>query len=463
MSKSTSVDLNYIDDINAALLLAAPYKSRLVLYIICGFCFCFLLWAGFASLDEVTVGDGKVIPSSHVQIVQNLEGGILDKVFVKEGQQVTKNQELLRLDDTRFLADFREKQQEFMLLKAMSARLSAELASVQWSTDIAGINWKQQFQIIEQALDITKEEQEKYPKIYRTAVASFKANVSNLSKQVKVLNHQIEQKEQEIESIKSRLKHVSTSYELGLEELRLTEPLADKGVISPVEFLKLKRQINQLQQEVEEARLALPQSKTSLREVISKRQEVVSQYQKDTQETLTKVQAQLAQLVEKQVNLKDKVSRTSVLSPVSGTIKTININTQGGVIQPGMDLLEIVPNEDQLLIEAKVLPKDIAFLRPGLKAVVRFSAYDFAIYGGLEGTLEHISADSIEDEEGDSYYLIKVRTKENHLRSKQDENKALPIIPGMTASVDVMTGKKTVLAYLLKPILRAHNSALRER
>ncbi len=463
MKKSADLDLNYIDDINAALLLAAPYKSRLVLYIVCGFCFSFLLWAGFASLDEVTVGDGKVIPSSQVQIVQNLEGGILAEIFVKEGQQVKKNQELLRLDDTRFLADFREKQQEAMLLKAMSARLRAELASVQWSTDFNGANWKEQFRIIEQALDISPEDQAKYPRIYNTAVAGFKANVSNLSQQIKVMNHQIEQKEQEIDSIESRLEHVSTSYELGLEELKLTEPLAKKGVISPVEFLKLKRQINQLQQEVEEARLALPRSRTALREAIGKRQELVSQYQKDTQETLTKVQAQLAQLSEKQVNLKDKVARTSVLSPVSGTIKTININTQGGVIQPGMDLLEIVPNEDQLLIEAKVSPRDIAFLRPGLNAVVRFSAYDFAIYGGLDGTLEHISADSIEDEEGNSYYLIRVRTKENFLKSKKDKDKNLPIIPGMTATVDVMTGKKTVLEYLLKPILRAHNSALRER
>ncbi len=463
MKKPDVLDLNYIDDINAALLTAAPYKSRVLLYVICAFCFSFLLWANFAALDEVTVGDGKVIPSSQIQVVQNLEGGILAEIYVKEGQKVEKNQALLRIDNTRFLADFREKQQEAMLLKVMSARLSAELASVQWSADISDANWQQQVKFIAQSLDVSKEEQESYPEIYQSAVASFNANISNLSKQVQVMDRQIEQKEQEINSIKSRLNHVDISYKLGLDELNLTKPLAKRGVISPVEFLKLRRQVNQLKQEMEEARLALPRSNSALNESIGKRQELISQYQKETQETLAKVQAQLAQLVEQQVNLKDKVARTSVLSPVSGTIKTMNVNTQGGVIQPGMDLLEIVPNEDQLLIEAKILPQDIAFLRPGLTVVVRFSAYDFAIYGGLKGQLEHISADSIEDEEGNSYYLVRVRTKESFLVSKKNKSENHPIIPGMTATVDVMTGKKTVLEYLLKPILRAHQSALRER
>lgn len=454
------IDTSFIDDINAAILLTSPNRSRNLLYVITGFCFCVLIWAYFAALDEVTVGSGKVIPSSQIQVVQNLEGGILSKIFIKEGQKVTKGEELLRIDDTRFLADFREKEQEVMQLQRRAVRLKAELASVKWSKNISPRLWKQQIKIIPQSFNISLAEQETFSDIYRTEVASFNANISNFKKQLNVMANQIQQKEQEVESLKSRVKHVQTSYQLGLEELNLTEPLAIKGVISPVEFLKLKRQINELKQQMEEAELALPRSRTALTESISKRQTLVSEYQKETQELLTKVEAQLAQLTEKQVNLKDKVNRTSITSPVTGTIKALNVNTEGGVIQPGMDLVEIVPIEDQLLIEAKVSPKDIAFLRPGLKAIVRFTAYDFAIYGGIEGKLENISADSFEDEKGVSYYLITVRTEDNYLG---DKSKKLPIIPGMTASVDVMTGKKTVLEYLLKPILRAQQSALRER
>jgi len=454
------VDTSFIDDINAAILLTSPNRSRNLLYVIAGFCICVLIWAYFAALDEVTVGSGKVIPSSQIQIVQNLEGGILSKIFIREGQKVTKGEELLRIDDTRFLADFREKEQEVMQLQRRAVRLKAELASVKLSKNISPRLWRQQIKIIPQSFNISLAEKEMFSDIYRTEVASFNANISNFKKQLNVMANQIQQKEQEVESLKSRVKHVQTSYNLGLEELNLTEPLAKKGVISPVEFLKLKRQINELKQQMEEAELALPRSRTALTESISKRQTLVSEYQKETQEILTKVEAQLAQLTEKQVNLKDKVNRTSITSPVSGTIKALNVNTEGGVIQPGMDLVEIVPIEDQLLIEAKVSPKDIAFLRPGLKAIVRFTAYDFAIYGGIEGKLENISADSFEDEKGVSYYLITVRTEDNYLG---DKSKKLPIIPGMTASVDVMTGKKTVLEYILKPILRAQQSALRER
>jgi adhesin transport system membrane fusion protein len=461
--KSSKLNLNYIDDINAAMLITAPYRSKLVLYVVCGFFFCFLIWAGFSEIDEVTVGSGKVIPSGQVQIIQNLEGGIVAEIFVKEGQNVKKHQELIRIDDTRFLAEFKEKQQEVFLLRTMKARLKAEMNSVKWSKDISDSDWKKQIEIIEQPLNILTEEKDLYPEIYASGLASLKANISNLSEQMEVFNHQIEQKEQEIISIESTYEHAKTSYELGIEELNLTSPLAERGVISPVEFLKLKRQINELGQEQEKAKLALPRSKTALKETINKRQELVSQYLKEAQDTYTKARSQLAQLIEKQVSLKDRVARTSVLSPTSGAIKTININTVGGVIQPGMDLIEIVPDEDQLLIEAKVSPKDIGFLRPGLKAVVRFTAFDFAIYGGLEGVLEHISADSLEDEKGNSYYLVRVRTNEKFLVNKRNKNIKMPIIPGMMASVDLLTGKKTVLSYLLKPILRAHQSALRER
>lgn len=274
------IDTSFIDDINAAILLTSPNRSRNLLYVIAGFCFSVLIWAYFAALDEVTVGSGKVIPSSQIQVVQNLEGGILSKIFIKEGQEVIKGEELLRIDDTRFLADFREKEQEVMQLQRRSVRLKAELASVKWSKNISARLWKQQIKIIPQSFNISLEEQTKFSDIYRTEVASFNANISNFKKQLNVMANQIQQKEQEVESLKSRIRHVQTSYQLGIEELNLTEPLAEKGVISPVEFLKLKRQINELKQQKEEAELALPRSRTALTESISKRQTLVSEFQK---------------------------------------------------------------------------------------------------------------------------------------------------------------------------------------
>jgi adhesin transport system membrane fusion protein len=195
-----------------------------------------------------------------------------------------------------------------------------------------------------------------------------------------------------------------------------------------------------------------------MREAVFQRLDVALTFRTEQQETLNQVEQQIASMTEGKVSLQDRVARTVVTSPVDGTVKKLHVNTVGGVIQPGMDIIEIVPSEDNLLIEAKIAPQDIAFLRPGLEAVVKFSAYDFTVYGGLNGQLETISADTIQDEEGNSFYLVKVRTEKNNIGDAE----TLPIIPGMTASVDIITGKRSVLDYLINPIVRAQNTALRE-
>lgn len=218
--------------------------------------------------------------------------------------------------------------------------------------------------------------------------------------------------------------------------------------------------MNQLQGDLEATQLAIPRARSALKEAQSKLDESVAKFRADAQEELTNVRSKLDQLREASVSLEDKVSRTQVRSPVKGIVKQIQINTVGGVIKPGMNLMEIVPIEDSLLIEAKVRPENIGFIKPDLPAVVKLSAYDFAIFGGLEGTVENISADTILDEEGNSFYLVRVRTDKNFLGS---DDAPLPIIPGMQASVDIITGKKTLLDYLLKPILKAKQNALRER
>jgi adhesin transport system membrane fusion protein len=247
---------------------------------------------------------------------------------------------------------------------------------------------------------------------------------------------------------------------LAQEELKLTQPAFEQGAVSRVELLQIEREVNQMQGDMEATKLALPRARSSLREAQTKLEESTAKFRADAQEELTKVKAELDKIRESSVSLEDKVQRTQVRSPVKGIVKQIQINTVGGVIKPGMNLIEIVPLEDSLLIEAKVRPEDIGFIKPGLTAMVKLTAYDFAIFGGLPAKVENISADTILDEEGNSFYLVRVRTDKSYLGT---DEAPLPIIPGMQASVDVITGKKTLLDYLLKPILKAQQNALRER
>ena len=459
----------FIDNAAAATLLRVPRRSRLLLWVIVLFMISALAWASWAELDEVTVGEGRIIPSQQLQVVQNLEGGIVKEVFVAEGDLVKKGQPLLRIDDTRFNSDFRERRQQLDFLRSKIVRLKTALSSIlikEESIDFAGLQESIQvvplplppFEMDDKGESNTRKQV--LQALRKREQAQLDEQLRNLDNQLSIIDRQVEQREQERVELLSRIKHLKTNYNLALKEYKLTRPLAEQGVVPKVELIKLEREVNGIKQELDSSRLLLPKVSSEIKEQISKRRDVALQYRNETQTELAEAESQLAQASEGQVGLRDRVERTTVVSPVTGVVKQVSVNTVGGVVQPGMDLMEIVPAEDNLLVEAKILPKDIAFLRPGLNTVVRFSAYDFSIYGGLNGRLEHISADSIEDDKGNTYYLIRVRTDKNYL-GKGDES--LPIIPGMLASVDILTGKKTVLDYLLKPILKAQQSALRER
>ncbi|RKF12823.1 HlyD family type I secretion periplasmic adaptor subunit [Alginatibacterium sediminis] len=453
-------ELLYIDDINAAMLQRSTRRSRLVVYLVCLFFAAILGWAYYAELDEVTVGSGKVIPSQQLQVIQNLEGGIVKEVFVREGQNVERGEQLLRIDDTRFASDFRERAQKLNDLIGDLARQNALLESVVVDSSIEDSQWKQQVRIEEVDL-------ESQPQFAQLSELEKSRQLSQLATEQRrlrnalfIADQTIDSKHQEIIEQESRVSHFQRSLNLVSQELSITAPLADEGVVSKVDVLKLRRQANELRSELESVKLLLPKLSNELSGAIFQRQDLALSYLSETQIARSLTQAELSSLTEGQAGLKDRVERTVVESPVAGTVKKIFTNTVGGVVQPGMSLMEIVPTEDNLLIEAKIQPKDIAFLRPGLHTVVKFSAYDFSIYGGLDGTLEHISADTIVDEEGNSFYLVRVRTEQSEL-SKGEQK--LPIIPGMLSSVDIITGKKTVLDYLLKPILKAKQNALRER
>ncbi|ART81674.1 hemolysin secretion protein D [Oceanisphaera profunda] len=451
--------LDYTDDTAAAVLLTTPTAGKALLWVMLLFVLSALVWAYFAQLEEVTSGVGKVIPSSQIQMVSNLEGGIVRALYIREGQQVEKGQALLLIDDTRFLSDLREREQEIAALQGDAQRLTAEVKAIAIEEESKRA-WRERVRLVDSPLEFADDFADKYPGQPEFQRSLYRERLSFIKNQLAIFATQIEQREQEVVETKAKVNTLQRGVSLATQEVNMSRPLAKEGIVPQVEILRLERQLNQLQGELQSTRLMLPKLDASLRENISKRTEVALTFRSDAQHELNEKRNRLMQLQQGEVGLQDRVTRTSVTSPVKGTIKSLHINTVGGVVQPGMNLVEIVPFEDTLLIEARIEPKDIGFLRPGLTAMVKFSAYDFTIYGGLVGEVEKISADSIQDEDGKPFFIATVRTTDSYLGS---EASPLRIIPGMQTGVDIVTGKKTVLNYLLKPILRAKQSALRER
>ncbi|MGI2260670.1 HlyD family type I secretion periplasmic adaptor subunit [Shewanella sp. GXUN23E] len=455
----TAEDMEMVDDIYGAMLTDAPSGHRLIIWSLTAMMLIFFIWAYFSELDQVTTGEGKVIPSSQVQVIQSLDGGILEELYITEGTVVTKGQSLARIDDTRFRSDFAQQEQESDSLQANVIRLQSELDSLvvaDMSTD-----WKEQVQINKQSLNFPADLLQRQERLIKRQMDEYHGRLDNLSNQLEILARQIQQRQQESAELNSKINTLTNSFRLVSRELELTRPLAEKGIVAEVELLKLERTVNDIQGELQSLRLMRPKIKASLDEAILKRREAVFNFGAEARAQLNELQTRLSRMNEAQVGAADKLNKAVISSPVNGTIKTMHINTLGGVVKPGVDIIEIVPSEDQLLIETKILPKDIAFLHPGLPAVVKVSAYDFTRYGGLQGTVEHISADTSQDEEGNSYYLIRVRTEQSSLTKK--DGTLMPIIPGMLTSVDIITGKRSILEYILNPILRAKDTALRER
>ncbi len=433
-------DAPFMSDVNAAVLMGARRSSHVILWASTLFFLIALIWAAFAKLDEVTTGEGKVIPSAKLQVIQNLEGGILSELYVKEGQTVAKDQALMRLDDTRFASNFRENESKYLSLLAKAARLKAEVEQNPYTAP--------------------DEVMKNHPEIAQREQLLYTSRQSELQSSVQVLQQQQLQAQQQLSETRSHKGQLERSVGLLRRELSMSEPLAKSGAISEVELLRLRRSVNDLKGELDASSLAIPRLEASISEVDHKIEELKISFRTKAQTELNETQAELSGLNENMRSDKDRVTRTLVRSPVRGIVKQLKVTTIGGIVQPGMDMAEIVPLDGTLLVEARIRPKDIAFLRPGQEATVKLTAYDFSIYGGMNAKLELISADTITDEKGDSFYIIRVRTDRDFLGPK---DKALKIIPGMTVVVDILTGHKSVLDYLLKPILKARERGLRER
>ena len=393
-------DLDLVDDVYAATLRERQPALRWGLYSIVLVMLVFVLWAAWAQLEEVTTGSGKVIPTSREQIIQSLESGVLAEIMVSEGDTVEADQALLRIDDVRQGASVKEGQSKVDALLAAAARLRAE--------SLGG------------ALAFPEEVQRRAPDLIRNEQQTFEARRRSLD---------------------ASLGAQQQALRLAQDELRITEPMAAGGYVSDVEVLRIKR---------------------TIAEAKGRMSELSGKFRADAAAELARVESELAGQRAGQTSREDTFRRTVLRAPKRGVVKNIRINTVGGVIQPGQDLLEIIPMDDSLLIETRIRPSDIAFLRPGMEAIVKVTAYDSAIYGWLPAKLVQISPDTLRDEvrRDETYYRALVRTDAAAL--KTPDGRSLPIIPGMLAQVDIKTGQKSVLSYVFKPVLRARD-ALRER
>jgi len=434
-------DLLFMSEVDAAIHRKGSSIAFVLTLTIALLLVLFIVWAHFTVLDEVTRGLGQVIPSQKIQTIQNLEGGILQEILVQENQIVNKGDILIRIDNELAASQYRD---------AFSKAAEHEVAIVRLNAEIEG----------KEKLDFGDRFQDIDPQILAGQKSIFLARQQQFQAEINVLRSQYSQKQQEVEEMRSRLAQLERSLGLAKQQRDIAKPLVDQGVYPRVDYLALERDISSLQGDIDGLQLAIPRIRQAANEANRRIEQRQAEYKAQALDEMNSRRGELKSLREIMSAGEDRVTRTDVRSPVRGTIKQINLNTIGGVVRPGESILEIVPLDDTLLIEARIRPADIAFLHPGQKAMIKITAYDFGIFGGLEGVVEAISADTIEDDKGESFYKVKLRTRKNAISYHGEE---LPIIPGMTASVDILTGKKSVLFYLMKPILKAKQNALRER
>lgn len=430
-------EADFVADADYYIVQQEPLRARVLIRSLAVVFLIFVMWAAVAEVDEMTKGEGKVVPSRQLQVLQSLDGGIVSEINVHEGQIVDAGYVLLRIDPTRFASSVGESRSQFLSLLAKAARLRALAEEKPFVPPPEAVRDDPQTVAEEQRL-------------YETATSGLDASLS-------IFRQQLTQRQQELVETRAKREQASQAYELSARELTVTKPLINSGAVSEVELLRLERDVSRFRGERDMASAQISRNQAAIAEASRKVQEVELAFRNEARTELADTQAKLNALSAGSAGLADKVKHAALRSPVRGTVKRLLVNTVGGVVQPGRDVVEIVPLEDNLVLEAKVMPKDIAFLRPGQKSLVKFTAYDFSIYGGLDAKLEHIGADSVTDEKGNTFYIVRVRTHKSTLGDN------LPIIPGMVAEVDIITGQKSVLSYLLKPVIRARQAAFTER
>ncbi len=405
----------------------------------------FLIWASMAMLEEVTRGEGRIIPSAKVQIIQSLEGGIIKEVLVKTGDRVRKGEVLIRLDDTAFSSNLGELVAKQVALEITRKRLEFQSG---WTGDDVQLDYNDHYL-------------KKAPHIVASELGLFQANVEGLKGQVGIKRSRVVQRMAELNASKNQRVKLAELLRLAEEERALKAPLAERQIIPRTDMLKLQREIGDLEGQIDTLEATEGRLQAAVEEAEQEIEGLFYKFRQVARAELSEVQSQLEVIAESSKGAGDKVERAEIRAPMDGVVNTIDISTIGGVASPSQQLMSIVPVEDVLLVEAKIKPQDIAFIHQGQQALVKLSAYDFSIYGGLAGEVEGISADTVYDDvSNEQFYSVIIKTKQTELESG---NRILPILPGMVASVDILTGEKSVLSYILKPVNRAREEALRER
>jgi len=442
-------DIDFIHTLQAQVNAEPSNVTNKFFYIIVGVFVSALIWAYFSPIDELARGEGKVIPSEKIQKIQSLDGGIVSEILVREGNFVKKGQPLIKIDTTRFKASLDENKKAYWALLVSKVRLETAFE----------MNVKERTP----RLIFSKELQKNVPDVISHEKKLFNAQVKELKIALKILENQLGQKIQELFEQKAKKKQLLSTRVLINEEYKTIARLVNSKAKSKIELIKVKKELNVINGDISAINASIPKAELTIKEAKNRIIEKIDNYKSEVLQFLQEENVELKKYESILIEEEDKLEKTVVKSPVNGFIKLINVNTVGGVVRSGDDLIEIVPQSEALLIEAKIDPKDIAFINPEQKTIVKITSYDFSIFGGLEGKIVDISADSLidkEDKNQKTYYRILVKTNKNHLERK---GKHYPIIPGMIASVDIITGQKTILDFLLKPILKTKQNALHER
>jgi len=438
--KLSSEDYEFMNSLSAAISEHTPKRMRWALYFWFIAVTLFIVWASLTQIDEITRGTGEVVPSGENQMIQNLEGGIVKEIMIKVGDSVKKGQPLLKIDNQKSQAQSNSTHIKALELKAKIIRLDAEANGKQFKV----------------AYDLEKS----MPKLIHNERSLYLSRQKQLNAKVDALLDKEVQKKQELKETVEKIVHLKRTVSLMNEEVAMMEPMVKQGVKSKVTFMQLQREQSKVLGDLSSAKNSIPRIKAGISEIKNNIEEARINFKNEAKKELNEVTAEAMRIKESNEALDDQVKRTLVRSPMNGIVQKLYVHTIGGVIKPGDDLIEIVPTDEALWLEVKIKPSDIAFIYPGQKAVVKFTAYDFRIYGGLDGEVVHISADTTKDKKEKAFYIIHIKTDKNHLGT---EAKPLKIIPGMTVSVDIMTGKKTVMDYILKPILKAKQYTFTER
>ena len=421
-----------------------PRSWLMVILLICAFLAVALTWASLAELDELSRAQGKVIPSGKTQIIQSAEPGVVNDILVREGEQVKAGQLLVKLDDTNTSSSQGEIEAKVMALRAQVARLKDEAQGNGTST-----------------FTCPQEVEQEAPSVCDSEVSLQQARRKTLDQGKQVLEARVEQRQRELNQALADKDRLTQTADLAQQKLDLIKPMVDKKLVSQTEYLTTQQSLADAKGQLDATIQAIAKGDAALSEAQLQVQQADSQFRQDAQTDLTGKLAELASGEETLRGASDRVSRTDIRSPVDGVINSLAVNTLGGFVNAGEKILDIVPVGEKLLIEARLQPSDIAFILPGQEANIKFTAYDFSIFGGMHGKVQNVSADSIVDPQThESYYTVLIATDSSSLTYR---DRQLPVLPGMVASVEILTGHKTVLQYLLKPINKTRDEAFHER